>query len=110
MLAKPTEAVTTSWSSSSCSVGKGWRSCFEASMQEPQRVRRQSVKVPLWSLICVSLTTTDHLPRPVSPLGRIGVSGWRGGYERQGSLPVRYGHKGPVFVACIRVILPAFDG
>lgn len=33
----------------------------------------QSVKEPLCSLIWVSLTTTDHLPRPVSPLGRMSV-------------------------------------
>jgi len=62
------EAEMTSWSSSSVSVGMGRSSWDEGSMHSPQRVRRQSWKVPLYSFTSVSFTTTDHLPVPLSPL------------------------------------------
>ena len=67
-LTKVGEAVMTSWSSSSCSVGRGRSSWIEGSMHSPQRVSFQSVKLPLCSFTFVSFTTTLHLPTPVSPL------------------------------------------
>lgn len=58
----------TSWSSSSFSVGSGMSVVFLASMASPHSFKCQSMKVPVCSLTCVSLTMIVHLPTPSSPL------------------------------------------
>ena len=56
------------WLSSSCSSGMGRRVALEASIDSPHNFRCQSTKVPLCSLIIVSLTITVQVPIPDSPL------------------------------------------
>ena len=102
------EADITLWSSSSCSVGMGSSSCLDPSILSPHRVSLQSVNVPLWSLTIVSLTTTLHLPIPVSPLRIQSVKCFL--FKVHCShLPMRYRHESPVFIACACVIKPSCD-
>lgn len=102
METKVGDADMTSWSSSSCSVGMGRSSWVDGSMHSPQRVSRQSVKEPLWSFTFVSLTTTDHLPMPDSPLG-VRQSIITECRSRSDS-PVSDGHESPVDVAFSGII------
>jgi hypothetical protein len=62
------EVMISSWLSSSCSEGMGRRVDLEASIDSPQSLRCQSMKVPLLSFTCVSLTMIVQVPMPDSPL------------------------------------------
>ena len=73
MLTNDGEAVSTSWSSSSSSLGIGRSSWDEGSIHSPQSVNFQSVKDPLCSFTSVSFTTMLHLPTPGSPLDKISI-------------------------------------
>lgn len=61
------------WLSSSCSVGIGRRTAFEASIDSPHSFKCQSTNVPLFSFTTVSLTKTVHFPIPDSPLANVNL-------------------------------------
>ena len=116
VVAMPTEVVAptmvvvdvmiASWLSSSCSDGMGRRVDFEASIDSPQSLRCQSMKVPLCSFTCVSFTMIVHVPTPDSPL--IVVSGYSKWLEK--IIPVNNRHKGPVIVAFAACVQPSGRG